>query len=122
MLDRVEAGEPWEDLAASYSEDESNKNSGGDLGWFGRGRMIEPFEQAAFQGEVGEIVGPVETDFGWHLIEVLGHEMRELDPAGLQLAISRAFNEWLSAQLETADITIADDWNEHLPAPPLLTP
>ncbi len=121
LLERVEAGESWVDLAAEFSEDTSNKDDGGDLGWFGRGRMVEPFEQAAFQAEVGEIVGPVETDFGWHLIEVLGHEVRQLDASGLQIEASRAFNEWLSSQLDAAEITIANNWDEHLPQAPLLT-
>ena len=43
----------------------------GDLGWFGRGMMVREFEQAAFNGKKGDLIGPIKTQFGWHLIRVL---------------------------------------------------
>ena len=52
------------------SDDPGSGSNGGDLGWFGPGRMVAPFEEAAFGASIGTIVGPVETDFGLHLIEV----------------------------------------------------
>jgi peptidyl-prolyl cis-trans isomerase D len=78
---QLEQGETFASLARTFSMDESNADNGGDLGWFGRGRMVPPFEEAAFGAEVGAIVGPVETRFGLHLIEVLGREERE-GPSG----------------------------------------
>jgi parvulin-like peptidyl-prolyl isomerase len=119
LLGRIQAGESWEALAAEFSEDSSNKDQGGDLGWFGRGIMVEPFEQAAFAGAVGEVVGPVETDFGWHLIEILGHEVRPLDPDRYDSELSRVFNEWLDQAREQADVVIHDTWMERLPPAPL---
>ncbi|MGH9361065.1 MAG: SurA N-terminal domain-containing protein, partial [Thermoanaerobaculia bacterium] len=74
---RIEAGEPFAKVAAAISEDASNKDTGGDLGFFGRGKMVKEFEDAAFgAGEEG-LVGPVRTSFGYHLLEVL-----EKRPAG----------------------------------------
>jgi len=120
LLTRVQAGESWETLAAEFSQDESNKDQGGDLGWFTRGAMVEPFEQAAFEGAVGEVVGPVETDFGWHLIEVLGHETRSLDPDSYERELSRIFAEWMDQARQDADVVIHDSWVERLPPAPLI--
>lgn len=68
---RLDAGADFAALAAELSEDPGSKARGGDLGLFGRGDMVAPFEEAAFAAQPGDIVGPVETDFGFHLIEVL---------------------------------------------------
>ncbi len=65
MLDE---GDDFEELAKAYSEDNSAQN-GGDLGWFGRGRMVPAFDSAAFALAPGEISEPVRTRFGWHIIQ-----------------------------------------------------
>lgn len=68
---RLEAGEDFAKVAAEVSEDTSNKDRGGDLGFFARGRMVKPFEDAAFLASPNVLMGPIRTDFGWHLLEVL---------------------------------------------------
>lgn len=69
LLARLKAGEDFEALAAQYSEDPSNAKKGGDLGFFGRGQMVGPFDRAAFTltepGQLSEVVG---TQFGYHII------------------------------------------------------
>ena len=57
----------FEEAARKYSLCPS-KAQGGDLDYFGRGMMVKPFEDAAFDGEIGQVSQPVETQFGWHLI------------------------------------------------------
>ncbi len=75
---RIHAGEDFSALAEEYSECPSKKR-GGDLGWFGKGAMVRPFEVAAFSAEEGAVVGPVKTEFGWHLIYV--YEIQDdIDP------------------------------------------
>ncbi len=70
LLDKIKAGESFSELAKKYSECPSGKR-GGELGWFGRGRMVREFEKAAFDGAKGSVVGPVKTQFGWHLVKIL---------------------------------------------------
>lgn len=118
LLEQLEEGADWVELAAEYSIDESNKDQGGDLGWFGRGRMVQAFEEAAFEAEVGEIVGPVETSFGFHLIEVLEHEDRELSPEAYQAAVEQALNEWLTEARREAEVNVIDSWPQLVPIVP----
>ena len=66
---KLDDGEEFAKLAEQYSECPSKKR-GGDLGWFGKGAMVRPFEVAAFGAQEGDVVGPVKTEFGWHLIYV----------------------------------------------------
>jgi len=71
VKDKLAAGqESFTEMARKYSQCPSGK-SGGDLGWFGKGRMVPEFEKAAFEGEKGKIIGPVKSQFGYHLIRVL---------------------------------------------------
>jgi peptidyl-prolyl cis-trans isomerase C len=62
-------GEKFGELAKKFSTCPSGKK-GGDLGWFKRGQMVKPFENAAFDAKKGDIVGPIKTEFGWHIIKV----------------------------------------------------
>lgn len=121
-LSRVNAGEDFCTVAAELSTDTSNKDRCGDLGWFGPGRMVAPFEEAAFALEVGELSDPVQTDFGWHIIQVLGHEVRTLNPVQYQQNVENTFQEWLNAQQEAAEIDIREDFAERVPAEPTLPP
>lgn len=66
---RLSAGEDFALLARSYSEGPSS-NNGGDLGYFGRGQMVKPFEDAAFSLKPGKVSGVVQTEYGYHLIRV----------------------------------------------------
>src|SRR3990172_9136194 len=104
VLSRLRQGEDWDELAAGLSLDTSNKDLGGDLGWFSRGAMVDAFEAAAFAGEPAEIVGPVQTAFGWHLIQIVDHALRRLDGAAYEAAGGRALSTWLAAAFEEADL------------------
>ncbi len=69
LLKDIEGGKAFADVAKANSSDGSAAN-GGDLGWFGKGAMVKPFEDAVLAAKVGTVVGPIKTDFGWHLIVV----------------------------------------------------
>lgn len=104
VLDELAAGKTFEELAQEYSTDSGSKDSGGDLGWFPRGMMVEPFEEAAFSLEIGVVSEPVQTDFGYHIIKVLGKEDRPLEGSMLEQAQQQAFTDWFFQQKDSADI------------------
>ncbi len=70
VLKQVRSGADFAALAKQYSEDESNASNGGDLDFFGRGRMVPEFDAAAFLMEVGQISDLVKTQFGYHIIKL----------------------------------------------------
>ncbi len=72
LLDRVNAGEDFAELAKANSDDLGSANSGGDLGFFGRGVMVPAFEESAFALEQDQISELVESSFGFHIIKLTG--------------------------------------------------
>ena len=72
VLERLKKGESFANLARELSVDRGSGKKGGDLGLFGRGVMVKPFEEAAFKLNKGEISQPVKTEFGYHIIKRAG--------------------------------------------------
>lgn len=70
ILEDVQSGVSFSKLAEQKSLCPSRKQ-GGDLGTFGRGQMVKPFEKAAFELQKGQVSQPVKTEFGWHIIKRL---------------------------------------------------
>lgn len=71
LKEKISAGEDFSALAKIHSKCPSGAN-GGDLGMFQRGQMVKPFEDVAFGSDVGQVSGPVQTQFGYHLIQRTG--------------------------------------------------
>ena len=106
LRQEIEAGADFAELAALESDDSGSADKGGDLGSFGRGRMVGPFEEAAFALVAGEVSQPVQTRFGWHLIKVEerleeeGEEKVQARHILLKFEPSRQTEEDLRAQAE----------------------
>ena len=114
-------GSDFGELAKEFSTDTGSGEKGGDLGWFGRGAMVAEFEEAAFSQEIGEISEPIQSQFGYHIIQVLGHDDIPLDASKYEEKRQTAFTEWLAKAREEADVTIHEVWKERVPtAPPSL--
>jgi peptidyl-prolyl cis-trans isomerase C len=74
ILERLKKGESFVNLARELSIDKGSGKRGGDLGFFGRGQMVKPFEEAAFKLRKGEFTQePVKTQFGYHIIKRAGN-------------------------------------------------
>jgi peptidyl-prolyl cis-trans isomerase D len=87
LIARAKQGEDFASLARQYSTEPAASTSGGDLGWFGKGRMVKEFETAALAGKPGQVIGPVKTQFGIHVIKIEGRDMRELKVATITLPL-----------------------------------
>lgn len=117
---RLQEGEDWTLMASTYSTDDSNKNNSGDLGWFGRGQMVKEFEDAAFAAEIGETTEPIKSDFGWHILRVLGHDEVPVSTDVYQQNREQEFQEWLTEVRESGEIEIHDWWVDIVPETPAL--
>jgi peptidyl-prolyl cis-trans isomerase D len=100
-------GADFEALARQHSEDESNKDRGGDLDYFGRGRMVPEFEGPAFNLKNGEISGLVKTPFGFHIIKMVDNQAEVVRPLGDVRAEIVDQLRWQKAQQEAEAIAKA---------------
>jgi len=80
VADIVRSGGDFAALAAQHSDDPGSKDMGGDLGWFGRGQMVPEFEDVVFSAKPGDIVGPIKSQFGYHVIKVEGFRPEHQQP------------------------------------------
>jgi len=87
LIARAKKGEDFAALAREYSIEPGAAQSGGELGWFGKGRMVKPFEEAAFSGHVGQIIGPVKTQFGIHIIKIEGRDNKQVKVATITIPV-----------------------------------
>ena len=111
---QLEDGADFAKLAKEDSQDPGSAEKGGDLGCLGKGETVPPFEEAAFGAKEGEIVGPVKTQFGYHILEVTETKPKQTRPLSevepqirSQLSSeeqSTAFSKWLEEQKKQRDV------------------
>jgi peptidyl-prolyl cis-trans isomerase D len=120
LIERLKAGDDFATLAMEFSDDTGSAVAGGDLGWFGPGDMVPEFETAAFalQNPGDFTQAPVQSQFGYHIIQLIARQERPLDAAAYEQARSTAFSEWLDAvRLEYA-VEQFDFWKARVPTEP----
>ncbi|MCK4741015.1 MAG: SurA N-terminal domain-containing protein [Anaerolineales bacterium] len=117
-LEQLESGDVWDDIVLDYSQDPNSRESSGDLGWNTLNDLVALFGQmgiAAFSPPVMEVVGPIESQQGWHILRVMDRQDREISQAAYQEAVANAFEAWIAELTADAEITVDDDWLDHLP-------
>ncbi len=121
ILAALEAGESFAALAAASSTDTGSGQQGGELGWAPVTNYVRPFAEAVESAEIGEIVGPVESEFGYHIIQVLERENREMNDDEMQRAKDSRFEGYLeNLREEKADsYEIFNTWVDHIPSEPV---
>jgi peptidyl-prolyl cis-trans isomerase C len=115
-LERYEAGEDFEVLAAELSIDTSNAYKGGDLGWNTPDTFVAAFAEAVKNRPIGEVGDPVETEFGWHLIKVYDRQEVPTTPQEQDSERQTLFSELQTEWRDEADVVIHDDvWKKYMP-------
>lgn len=104
ILEQLEAGADFAELAREHSTDETTKENGGDLGFFPRGVVLAEFEEVAFALDVGGRSGVVHTPYGYHIVEVLARETRPVPDEIKEGLRQQIITNWLDAQRAQADI------------------
>jgi parvulin-like peptidyl-prolyl isomerase len=101
VLRRARSGENFAGLARQFGSD-GTAPEGGDLGWGSRSTWVEPFSDAAFRARTGEVVGPVRTQFGYHIVKLLDRTSREVELIDLALRV-KASSQSIDAAYQKAD-------------------
>jgi len=122
VIERLDKGEDFAKIAQEVSQDPGSAIAGGDLGWFGKGQMVAEFETAAFALEPGQVSEPVQSSFGWHIIQLIGRTTLPLTADGYAQARETAFDDFLAKLREEAEVTIHEYWTERVPIVPTLDP
>jgi foldase protein PrsA len=132
VLAKIKSGGSWDALAKQYSTDPSTKDKGGELGFFGRGQMVPQFQDAAFGAKVGQVVGPVKSPFGYHVIQV---EEKKPATKATYASVQKQIRDQLTSQQQsqqipaflqqlrtTAKIDVYDDRYKDAFPPPVAPP
>ncbi len=129
ILKRAKSGESFDKLAMELSQDPSAKQNSGDLGWFTKGAMVKEFEDATMKGTTGDIVGPVKTQFGYHIIKIKNKSKKEFKFAEIKKPVTAGQRTKdiarKKAQEFLADVengAIIDSLAKHMMMPLLATP
>jgi parvulin-like peptidyl-prolyl isomerase len=129
VLDRLDGGESFEDLALELSQDPGSGQQGGDLGCSHPSRYVPEFDETTRTAAIGEVTDPVETDFGFHLILV--YERNEPEPTEDEIiasinaaALGQAVNDWFLAAVTGATVEVNEKYGtwETEPVPTVVPP
>jgi peptidyl-prolyl cis-trans isomerase D len=112
ILKQLKAGANFAELAKKYSQDEGSASKGGDIGWIIRGQTVKNFEDAAFSLPVGQLSGVISTEYGFHILQVLGKEPARLKP--FEEVRDQLAQEWKAQRVSDQVENLADQAHDML--------
>ena len=123
VIAALEAGEPFAELARALSTDTGSGAGGGELDWALSYNYVDGFRQAVETAEIGVITDPVQSEFGFHIIQVRAREERPLSAQDLERVKSVIFQEWLDAYVaeRSEQVVRSDSWFNHVPTEPVFS-
>lgn len=120
VYDQLQAGQDFAKLAVDFSTDPGSAATGGYYDWAPASNYVAEFRNAALTQEIGVIGQPVKTEYGYHIIQVIGREELPITDSQLEQKKQSTFEEWLAAARESADIQTFDIWQDRVPTGPVL--
>lgn len=118
IIGRLNAGESFAVLAQELSDDKGSGENGGELGWGASKWYVEPFKEAVETAPIGEIFGPICSSFGFHIIEVLDREWRDIEADNLAQLRNEVYHLWEIELFSNATIQRRDNWQRYVPDTP----
>ena len=115
---RLASGEDFNVVAADLSADKASAVQGGNVGWSLLSYLAKGYADAARDAELNTVIGPIETEYGLHLIEVLDRKMQTLTDQQYQDAVDGYFRLWVQSLWDAATVERSADWNTMVPADP----
>lgn len=115
------AGEDFAKVAKDFSTDTGSAEAGGVYDWAPASNYVPEFKDAVLNQKIGEIGKPVKTQYGYHVIQVIGREELPLSDAQFEQAVQTAYSDWLTAARESATKTVNDVWKTRVPTEPVLS-
>lgn len=120
VYERLQSGEDFATVAAEVSTDPGSASRGGYYDWAPASNYVPEFRDATLTQEIGVIGEPVQTQFGYHIIRVIGRQELPITDSQFEQKKQTNFDDWLSAARESADIQTFDIWKTRVPTEPVL--
>ena len=124
MLAALQGGELFSSLAGAVSTDEQSAANGGELGWTAASGFVDEFGDAVTTAEIGALVGPIQSEFGFHVIQVRAREERPMTEADREQVLNTRFDEYIDdlRATDTTSVQLFDVWTDNVPTEPVFAP
>jgi len=120
VLQRLQKGEDFGKIAKELSTDTQTKAKGGDMGWFSKDSQPAVISDVAFKLGIGQISQPIQSSDGYHILQIVGHEVRTISDSDYQTQRDNKFQIWLTNQRNKTNVVTYDLWKSVVPSDPAI--